>query len=47
MSQKAPLASYINKTPYKRAWRSVVIEQPAPAPRTYTTRSSRTATQNY
>ena len=47
MSQKAPLASYTKKTPYKRAWRSVVVEQPPPAPRTHTTRSGRTATQNY
>lgn len=35
------------KTPVRRARRGVVLEEPAPAPRTYTTRSGRTATQNY
>jgi hypothetical protein len=39
----------LQKKPMRRAAarRGVVVEEPAPAPRTHTTRSGRTATQNY
>lgn len=43
-SQKKPQKP---KTPVRRARRGVVVEESAPAPRTHTTRSGRTATQNY
>lgn len=46
-SKRAPPEARTKKSTSARAQRSAVAEVPAPAPRTVTTRSGRTATQNY
>ena len=46
-SQKATLKARTKKTAPQRAQRGVVVNEPASAPRTHTTRSGRVATQKY